>query len=116
MWENCGYLGRGQTAALRFSHKIVQVLGSEIVRLRQFSIYSLDQVREDFYDPKSITRAKAPRPVPGSSSLPRKEAALHFIESLFGLSPDGGTGVAELIFLVALIAVALTVVRRVVRC
>ena len=47
--------------------------------------------------------------------VPRKEAALHFIELLFGLSPDGGTGVAELIFLVALIIGALTVVRRVVR-
>jgi hypothetical protein len=41
---------------------------------------------------------------------------LHFIELLFGLSPDGGTGVAELIFFAALIAGALTLVRRVIRC
>jgi hypothetical protein len=41
---------------------------------------------------------------------------LHFIELLFGLSPDGGTGVVEFIFLVASIAVALALVRCVVRC
>ena len=40
---------------------------------------------------------------------------MHFIELLFGLSPDGGTGVSELVFLVALLAVVLTLVQRVVR-
>jgi hypothetical protein len=86
-----------------------------IVRLRQFSIYSLDPVWAAFYDSKLVARAKT-RPDAWVKLVPRKEAALHFIELLFGLSPDGGTGVAELIFLVALMAVALTVVRRVVRC
>ena len=90
-----------------------------IVRLRQFSIYSLDPVWAAFYDSKLVARAKT-RPDAWVKLVPRKEAALHFIELLFGLSPDGGTGVTELIFLVAffvaLIAVALTVVRRVVRC
>jgi hypothetical protein len=57
-----------------------------------------------------------PRPRAWVKLVPGKEAALHFIELLFGLSPDGGTGVAELIVFVALIAVALTLVRRVVRC
>lgn len=37
---------------------------------------------------------------------------MHFIELLFGLSPDGGTGVSELVFLVALLAVVLILMQR----
>ena len=40
---------------------------------------------------------------------------MQFIEFLFWLSPDGGTGVAEIIFLVAPVITALAIVRRVVR-
>ena len=87
-----------------------------IVRLRQFSIYSLDPVWADSYDSKSGSASEDSRSGGWGKLVPRKEAALHFIELLFGLTPDGGTGVAELILLVALIIGALTLVRRVVRC
>ncbi len=40
---------------------------------------------------------------------------MQFIEFLFRLSPDGGTGVAEIVFLVAPVITALAIVLRVVR-
>jgi hypothetical protein len=41
------------------------------------------------------------------------EAAMHFIEQLFGLSPDGGSGLTELfLFLLPVVAGLLVIYRR----
>jgi hypothetical protein len=42
---------------------------------------------------------------PQWTELPTKEAMMHFIEDIFGISPDGGSGLSELLMVSAAIAI-----------